>query len=142
MDKQADRIVAAARRCIGARFRVQGRTVEDGLDCVGLVALALGEAGVRALAPNGYRLSGDNGGRFEPALHLAGLERLGPEQARAGDILLIAQSAGQRHLAVRTATGFIHAHAGLCKVVETPGWPERPVISAWRPKRSISSWQP
>jgi cell wall-associated NlpC family hydrolase len=135
VDDRGDEVVAAARRCVGARFRVQGRTRDGGLDCVGLVAIALHEAGVRVRAPGDYRLSGDNGGRFEPALSASGLEGHPPGAARRGDILLIAPSQGQRHLAVRTPDGFVHAHAGLGKIVETPGWPEQPVLSVWRPKR-------
>jgi hypothetical protein len=38
----------------------------------------------------------------------------------------------QLHLGVRTADGFVHAHAGLRRVVETPGMPEWPLVGAYR----------
>lgn len=37
-----DQVVARARRLIGVRFRAQGRDPAFGVDCVGLVAAALG----------------------------------------------------------------------------------------------------
>ncbi|KGB55639.1 hypothetical protein FG91_01244 [Sphingopyxis sp. LC81] len=39
---------------------------------------------------------------------------------REGDVALIAYPAGQVHLAILGRTSFVHAHAGLRGVVETP----------------------
>jgi hypothetical protein len=36
------------------------------------------------------------------------------------------------HLGVRTDQGFVHAHAGIGRVVETPGAPEWPVLAVYR----------
>jgi hypothetical protein len=41
-------------------------------------------------------------------------------------------AAEQLHLAVLTDAGFVHAHAGLRRVVETAGMPEWPVIGIYR----------
>jgi hypothetical protein len=41
----------------------------------------------------------------------------------------------QLHLGVRTERGFIHAHAALRRVVETPGSPEWPLIAVYRKGR-------
>jgi hypothetical protein len=46
--------------------------------------------------------------------------------------LLLAPSDDQVHFAILTANGFVHAHAGLRRVVETPGKPEWPLIGAFR----------
>lgn len=41
----------------------------------------------------------------------------------------------QLHLAVRTKQGFVHAHAGIRRVVETPGEPQWPLLGAYRKRR-------
>ncbi|WP_410971081.1 hypothetical protein, partial [Salmonella sp. SAL04269] len=60
----------------------------------------------------------------------AGLEPA--QEARAGDVLLMRAGPGQLHLAVKTAHGFVHADAGLGRVVERPGDPGWEVLSIWR----------
>jgi hypothetical protein len=55
---------------------------------------------------------------------------------RAGDVMLFAAGESQLHFGVRTDGGFVHAHAGLRRVVETPGFPEWPLLSAYRKRRS------
>ena len=119
--------VAAARACIGTRFRPHGRDRAHGLDCVGVAACAYGIA-----APDGYALRGGNPGAVSRRILGHGFRRV--EQPRAGDLLLIAAGHAQLHLAVMTERGFIHAHAGLRRVVETPGWPGEPVLAIFRPK--------
>ena len=44
MSSAEARIVASARGCVGARFRLHGRSVEAGLDCIGVAALVYGVA--------------------------------------------------------------------------------------------------
>ncbi|WP_342355066.1 NlpC/P60 family protein [Sphingomonas sp. CFBP 8760] len=116
--------VARARALLGVRFRWQGRD-GDGLDCLGLAALALGLRGV----PGGYRLRGG-----DPAVAAAWLDaRLVRVAAwAAGDLLLVRSGPGQLHCAIWTGDGMIHADAGLGRVVERPGMPPWPVIGAWR----------
>ena len=102
-EERAAEVVAAARALVGVPFRLQGRD-RDGLDCVGVAALALGRA-----APRGYGLrSGDTA---------KALVRPGPLQL---------------HLMVGTGAGFVHAHAGLRRVVEMPGESPWPIIGWWR----------
>ena len=50
----------------------------------------------------------------------------------AGDVLLMAAGPGQIHLGIRTAGGFVHADAGLRRVVERPGMPPWPLTGVWR----------
>jgi hypothetical protein len=49
--------------------------------------------------------------------------------------MLMRVSDDQLHLGVRTADGFVHAHAGLRRVVETPGAPQWPVLGVYRKRR-------
>lgn len=114
------------RSLIGAPFRLHGRDPATGLDCVGVVAMAMGVATV----PNGYRLRRAAPDAIVEGLEAAGLVRVaGPP--RADDVLLIAAGPTQFHLAMKTAGGFVHACALLRRVVETPGMPEG-LIGVWR----------
>lgn len=126
MSAAGERAAARARALIGTRFRPQGRGGAAGLDCVGLAAAALGVTGVRA----DYRLRGERLAALEDALEDAGLERIAAPAP--GDVLVLSAGPQQLHLAVLTDQGFVHAHAGLGRVVETPGAPPWPVIGAWR----------
>lgn len=117
------RAVAAARACVGERFRLHGRDPALGLDCVGLAACAYALDGV----PTGYAL---RGGREADAL--AWLDRLGfraVDEARPGDLLLLRPGPFQLHLAIATPGGFVHADAGLRRVVEAPGPPRWPLVA-------------
>ncbi|KQU53096.1 hypothetical protein ASG67_09660 [Sphingomonas sp. Leaf339] len=117
-------VVAAAREMMGLRFRLHGRGM-DGVDCVGLVAMALDLQAV----PTGYGLRGGRPDRVASLLD----ERLRRVAGRAaGDLLLLQAGPGQLHLAIWTGDGLVHADAGLGRVVERPGEPPWPVIGAWR----------
>lgn len=118
-----DRVVAAARSCVGTRFRAQGRAPGIGLDCVGLVAFATGVE-----APVGYGLRGSVE-RVDGELTKLGFARV--EKAQPGDVIVMRVGAGRAHLGVWTGAGVVHADARLRRVVETPGEPW-PVVGAWR----------
>lgn len=120
-------VAAAARDLVGRRFGLHGRG--ERLDCVGVVAAALWAAGWRGETPTGYALRGGDPGRIAALLD-ARFARAG--EARAGDVMLMATGPGQLHLAVRTESGFVHADAGLGRVVERPGAPPWPVLGVWR----------
>lgn len=118
-------VATRALSIVGAPFRLHGRVAATGLDCVGVVACATGLA-----VPTGYALR-----RCDPAAVIALIERAGlvaAGAARAGDVLLMRVGPAQLHLAVRTAAGFVHADAGLGRVVERPGLPEWEVLGSWR----------
>lgn len=114
-----------ARGAIGARFRLHGRSIDDGLDCVGLAGLAYG-----AEVPRGYSLrSGD------PTPVAAGIAAAGLVPARdrrAGDLVLFRAGPGQLHLGIASEDGVIHADASLRRVVERPGTPPWPELMRWR----------
>lgn len=119
-----DEIIAAARGCVGARFRVHGRDPAWGLDCVGVAAIAFGRAVAGDYPPRGGRIE-----RIDAQARAAGLAK--SMAACPGDLVVIDEGAGQLHLAVLTQRGFVHAHAGLRRVVETPGRPAN-ILAAWR----------
>lgn len=125
-------IVAAARSCIGARFRPHGRDRAIGLDCVGVAAIAFAAAGARVRLPQGYALRG--GGRDDIARWMlaSGLAAVEPGEAGAGDLLLVEAGPRQLHLLVLTGAGFVHADARMRRVVEAPGAPRWPAVAAWR----------
>lgn len=126
------RVAQAARACLGVRFRPQGRDAAQGLDCVGLVAVAFRAAGHEARVPCGYSLRGGSAAAFVVSIEASGLCPVPPGEAGEGDLLLFLAGPAQFHLAVRTDSGFVHADAGLRRVIETPGEPAWPILGAWR----------
>ena len=117
-------VAEAALRAVGTRFRLHGRGAE-GLDCVGLVALALRAGGYAGAVPSGYSLRGGDWGLLDRLL-------VRVVEAEPGDVLVMAVGPGQIHLGIRTVGGFVHADAGLRRVVERPGMPPWPVLGVWR----------
>ena len=122
-------IVAAARTAVGTRFRPQGRLPGVGLDCVGVAMLAAEAAGVTPRI-EAYVLGGDHDGKVEAVLAALGCRAV--SWAVPGDLLLLAPTPRQRHLAVVTPAGVVHAHAGLGRVIEGPLDPEWTILGAWR----------
>lgn len=120
----------AAQSMVGAPFRLHGRDPSRGLDCVGLVAAALGTAA----APAGYRLRNRDISRPLALAPAAGLvETSGAVEP--GDVLLVRTGPAQHHLLIADARGgFVHAHAGLRRVVAMPGPLPWPVERHWRLK--------
>lgn len=123
-------VVTAARACVGTRFRSQGRTPGLGLDCVGVALVAADAAGLRPGTLAAYALGGDHEARIEATLAVLGCTRVAV--AAPGDLLLLAPQPRQRHLAVVTAAGAVHAHAGLGRVVEGPIDESWTLLGAWR----------
>ena len=120
---------ARARAFVGTRFRPQGRSKETGVDCVGLILCVFRIA--PDLVSRDYRLRGDHQVQIEHGLD-QWFRRLLHGNFRRGDVLLMAVAADQLHLGVSTDAGFVHADAGLGRVVETPGRPKWPVVGAYR----------
>lgn len=127
-------VAARARSLVGVRFRLHGRDPAMGLDCVGVVALATG-----LNAPTGYALRGGSADGWSALLDNAGLERV--RTARAGDVVLAEAGAGQFHLVMTTRSGFVHADAGLRRVVERPGAVPWPIVGRWRINEGRGGWR-
>lgn len=124
--------VARARALVGTRFRPQGRTPAHGLDCIGLACAAFDIPSMSVASD--YRLRGVDRRLIEQGV-MRFFRRVAVESATPGDLLLLSVTADQSHLAVLSERGFVHADAGLRKVVETPGLPSWPVVSAWRRRK-------
>ena len=118
--------IARARSFIGTPFRLQGRG-RDGLDCVGLIILA---HGIEDDAPDNYGLRGFDRAAAE-ALLGRHFERRHTETPEPGDVVLLLPGRAQLHLGHWTGSGLVHAHAGLRRVVETPGPLTHPIASLW-----------
>jgi cell wall-associated NlpC family hydrolase len=130
MERDAALVVARARLALGARFRPQGRSIGEGLDCVGLAAFALGAE--PALVPRDYSMRGNGWGTLARLLGERGLEAVDPKDLRAGDLAAFEPGPRQVHLAIITAQAFIHADAGLRRVVERPFPAPWPLAGLWR----------
>ncbi len=122
----------AAEYLVGSRFRLHGRQPETGVDCVGLVTASLIRIGRAVSAPSDYGLRNLDHTRFLPALYDAGFaSSLAP--VAAGDVLMVQPGPAQVHLLIAgTAGGFVHAHAGLGRVVITPAPLLWPTLGVWR----------
>jgi hypothetical protein len=119
-------IAARARTLVGRRFRPQGRDPVLGLDCVGTAAAALDAGDV----PSDYAARGNALERIEAELWALGcLEAEAPE---AGDVIVCRPARDQYHLLVCVGEAFVHADAGLRRIVERPMPPPWPVAGVWR----------
>lgn len=125
-------LAAAATGLIGTRFRLGGRDPAQGLDCIGLLQAALTRCGRTVALPHGYTLRINNLSAWLPDPERLGFAPTeGP--AQAGDVVLCQPGPAQFHLAIRAApTGWIHAHAGLRKVVRQSELPDGPILHHWR----------
>jgi cell wall-associated NlpC family hydrolase len=134
-------LATAAEALLGTRFRLHGREPRTGLDCVGLLAAALEALGRPAVLPNGYVLRTRGMSRPDEAAHTCGLvSAKGPP--RPGDVLLVRPHACQVHLLIAGHTGFIHAHAGLRRVVAIDTLPAWPIVRHWRLPTEDNPWRP
>jgi cell wall-associated NlpC family hydrolase len=125
---------ARALALAGVPFRAQGRDRERGLDCVGLSLVAYGIPTERVRRD--YRLRGGHHREVMETLRVW-FRRIGRQQAKAGDLMLLSVAADQLHLAIRTEGGFVHADAGLRRVVHTPGEPQWPLAGVYRRRARI-----
>ncbi|HZF95765.1 MAG TPA: peptidoglycan endopeptidase [Allosphingosinicella sp.] len=130
METDPHRIVERARLAVGARFRPQGRRIEDGLDCAGLAAFAF--AAGQAAVPDDYSLRGGTVEMLARQLGALGFAPAPGAEFRAGDLGVFAPGPGQLHLAIVTEATLIHADAGLRRVVERPLPPPWPLAGLWR----------
>ena len=136
MSDTGERIAAAARALIGAPFRLHGRDPRTGLDCVGLVALALRGGGIVADL-DGYALRNASIAGLLAQVPPAFLRKVRSPRA-AGDILMCRPGPAQHHLLVALdADAVVHAHAGLRRVVCQSGPLPWLIEHHWRARAHI-----
>ena len=125
-------MIEAARACLDTPFHHQGRQRGAGLDCIGLVIVALNAAGMTVRDRTDYGRRPDGAGLIA-ALEAHGATRI--ENFEAGDILVFRYDRQPQHVALATsATTMIHSFAPAGKVVETnlgPYWHRR-LTAAYR----------
>lgn len=122
----------AGEALIGVPFLLHGRDPARGLDCAGVVAVALAAAGVPARMPERYPLRVLDGERYLQFAAANGLVAV-MGGVRAGDVVFCRPSGGQFHLMVASGPArWVHAHAGLRRVVALDGACPWPVVAHWR----------
>ena len=115
-----ERLYAAALALVGTPFRAGGAHRATGVDCVGMVALALRAVGRETGPLPLYRLRQTSLDSFAPVLARVGL-REECKPIEPGDILALGPAAWQLHLAIAgDDDSIVHAHGGLLKVVHGP----------------------
>jgi murein DD-endopeptidase / murein LD-carboxypeptidase len=129
---KAEQIAAFATSQIGVPFRLHGRSPGLMLDCAGLIEASLRAAGCQILVPLDYSLRGDFTDVIQNLAATAGLIQCENGPSKTGDIVLAQCGPQQMHLLVATASGHVHAHAGLRRVVVTPGPVPWPILQIWR----------
>ncbi len=122
----------AARACavVGTRFRPQGRSAREGVDCVGVAAFACAIPSERV--PRDYSLRSQALGEIERQLRGLGCRRVESPVLHLGDIALCRPGPAQYHMVVITPFGFVHADAGLRRVVQRPHPIPWTMAGAWR----------
>ena len=147
-DRGGAALARAARALVGTRFRLRGRDPATGIDCIGVLDCALRAAGCNAAVPADYQLRMRNLSRLDDWAAAHGFRAMAGA-FRPGDVAAFAVGPAQAHLAIAVdgaADGpidgayFVHAHAGLGRVVCAPvpgDWPE---IGHWRWEGR--PWQP
>jgi murein DD-endopeptidase / murein LD-carboxypeptidase len=124
-----DTAAARALQQVGTPFRVHGRQPRLALDCVGLAAYALQLRDV----PSDYSLKGSYLDTINSCLQSVAATRISTAfTPRNGDVALVQCAPRQHHLMIQAAYGWVHAHAGLRRVVHMPGASPWPIIALWR----------
>lgn len=132
MSRAGDVLARAALGLVGTRFRLHGRDPATGLDCVGLMGCAMEAAGRKAVLPRDYAIRNRSVAHLLHFAHKCGFGEAAGAIA-AGDLLLVRPAPAQHHLLIAAPPhGFVHAHAGLRRVVMTPGPLRWPLERHWR----------
>lgn len=125
-------IAMRAFREIGTPFHLYGRSPGKALDCVGLALIAAGRH-ARGLALTSYSLKGDQLDKVSRVLTNSCFDAIAIDScALDGDLIFVAPGPMQGHFMVRASAGWVHADAGLGRVVHRPGSPPWAVCAAWR----------
>jgi len=112
----AENVIAAARGCLGTPFHHQGRMPGVGLDCIGLIVVALRQAGME-IQDNITYARQPSAAQLQQELDDHGFIRV--EAMQPGDILLFRFNRAPQHVALCTESNrMIHAYAPTGKVVE------------------------
>jgi murein DD-endopeptidase / murein LD-carboxypeptidase len=133
LDDFGARIAARAIGNVGLPFRLHGRSAESGFDCVGLLADALRSVGFERPIPADYGLRGQFEQRARAFFETTDFKSVDDDSPTLpGDFAIVAIGPRQLHFIIYTNGGFVHAHAGLRRVVSTPGSVFWLSVGRWR----------
>jgi len=125
-------LAEAAVALVGARFRLHGRDPSTGLDCIGLFAAAMAASGRPLALPSGYPLRLRSLAGWLPDPAACGFALAAPPFA-PGDVVMVEPGPAQFHLAIAApGGGWVHAHAGLRRVVHDSDPPAGTILHHWR----------
>lgn len=139
-------IVNEARSWAGTPFVHQGRVKHVGVDCVGIL-VGVGRRLGLTNYDNPIYPPNPRGGWLREELARAGLFQVPLEQATHGMVALMDFPRGlERHAAILTDRGMIHATRSIGRVVEqriTDAWKRRMTIALdWPNVQGRENWQP
>lgn len=125
-------LATAAADLVGVRFRLHGRDPRHGLDCIGLLGAALARIGRPIALPDDYPLRLARPDDWLPDCAACGFA-LAELPCAPGDVVLLRPAVAQAHLAIAGHDGtWVHAHAGLRRVVIAPVRPVGQILHHWR----------
>jgi hypothetical protein len=127
-----DIIAKSALNQIGVPFYTHGRLAGERLDCVGLVAYCMNQIGCNIDFPQDYQLRGNHFLRMRRFFQQPPFVAVDDGQFLDGDIIAAQINLRQLHFLIRADEGWVHAHAGLRKVVFTPDPIAWSIIGHWR----------
>ena len=130
------RLAREAEALVGTRFRLHGRDPATGLDCIGLLVAAMARGGRQIAVPTGYPLRLRELASWLPDPAACGFAAA-REPFRPGDVVMLQPGPAQFHLAIADRTcSWIHAHAGLRRVVCEAALPTGTITAHWRLRRT------
>ncbi len=116
MNDISQRVVDAARTCIGTPFYHQGRVAGMGLDCIGLVIHAIRQAGITVTDCLDYGRQ-PQGEKLHDALIAHEFEMV--EGILPGDVVLFRFQGQPQHVGLAVSSvAMVHSYAPIGKVVE------------------------
>lgn len=132
MNNQASAFADAAEDLVGIPYRRGGRDAKRGVDCIGLVCVALGAIGRPVALLPSYEMRNQCIQKFCHLAENLGLKRT-DNAPQSGDVLVLKPACAQFHLAILSNEGrAIHAHAGLRRVTLSPPPFAWPLFATWR----------
>ena len=125
-------LAGACEALVGSPFRLHGRDSATGLDCIGVLALALQAIGRQADLPDDYSARTRTIPRLNDMVRRLGFTDA-QDQPIAGDVVLVRVGPLQLHLAIATGNDrYVHAHAGLGRVVVSALPDNWSTVGHWR----------
>jgi len=134
-EKKRFEIASRAIQAVGTPFKLHGRSLRHGLDCVGLVAHSISPFTTQQEIPQNYTMRFTNleiPKAFFEAISILQCHNF--DDLKIGDIVLISPGCQQLHFIIITGDTYVHAHSNLRRIVSCPLPIEYRIKAAWRYK--------